>query len=268
MKYKLIASDMDGTLLNSDSIIPQENIDAIRYCEENGVTFVLCTGRPVQAIEPFRKILSLDTPVITYNGSRIVDPVSGEVLYQECMSEESASEVIRLAIEYDAVVSVWAEDKLYFNKMTPLSERYVSLVGVKPVMFELDSEYFRGKKINKMVWTLPKEVVQRLLPELTERVPDDISCFTSLPEYIEFVSSRVSKGDALVKLCDRLGIDVSESVAIGDGDNDIEMIAAAGLGVAMSNASAGAKKAADRITVSNDECGVAKIIYDVVKVRE
>ena len=92
----------------------------------------------------------------------------------------------------------------------------------------------------------------------------DVSCFTSTSEYIEFVNSEVSKGEALKKLCEIMGVDVCATVAFGDGENDVELLKAAGLGVAMENAVEKAKKAADIVTLSNDMSGVVKIIYEVI----
>ncbi len=269
MKCKLIACDMDGTLLDSNHVISQKNIDAVKRCSEKGIKFVLCTGRPVQAIESFRAELGLNTPVIAYNGSKIVDPESNEDLYCECLSEENVEKILALAEENESVVTVWADDKLYINKTTTASKLYAKLANETPVAFDLaDRELFRGKKINKILWIQTAEEAARLLPSLKSALPSDVSCFTSNPEYIEFVNSKVSKGRALSMLCKKLGIDVNETVAIGDGENDIDLLKTAGMGIAVANASDNVKKAADKITSSNDENGVARVIYAITKSKK
>ncbi|MBO5417669.1 MAG: HAD family hydrolase [Clostridia bacterium] len=264
MKHKLVASDMDGTLLGSDSLLPEGNVQAVAYCTEKGVKFVLCTGRPVQAIMPHYRRLNLDTPIISYNGGRITDPVTGCVLYRKCLDDESVESILSLAREKDAVACVWADDKLYINKTTPISVRYAELAVTEPVAYDLENVSFKGKNVDKILWAHTAEETELLVAFIEGRCPDNVSCFTSTPEYIEFVNREVSKGEALKKLCEIMGIEVCESVAFGDGENDIELLKAAGLGVAMENAVEKVKKAADLITVSNDELGVAKVIYEVI----
>lgn len=264
MKYRLIASDMDGTLLNSDSILPEENMRAVEYCGEKGVKFVLCTGRPVQAIMPHYRRLGLDTPVISYNGGRITEPATGQVLYKKCLDNDSVKKILALAREFDAVACVWADDELYINKMTPISVRYGELAVTEPIIYDIEKADFSGKNVDKILWAHTAEETDRLLLKIEGKCPGKVACFTSTPEYIEFVNAEVSKGAALRRLCEITGVDISETVALGDGENDIEMIKAAGLGVAMGNAIEAVRKAADFITVSNDEHGVAKVIRDII----
>ena len=264
MKYRLIASDMDGTLLNSDSLLPEENLQAVKYCGEKGVKFVLCTGRPVQAIMPHYRKLGLDTPVISYNGGRITEPLSGRVLYKKCLDSCSVKEILALARELDAVACVWADDELYINKMTPISVRYGELAVTEPVPYDIDNADFSERNVDKILWAHTAEETERLLLKISGRCPRNAAGCTSTPEYIDFVNAEVSKGAALRRLCELTGVDISETVALGDGENDIEMIRAAGLGVAMGNGIEAVCEAADVVTVSNDEYGVAKVIREIV----
>lgn len=263
MNYRLVACDMDGTLLNGKSVISPENEAAVKRCIDKGIIFTICTGRPVQAIERFKNQLGIAAPIIAYNGSRIVSADCGEVIYEECLNDDAAYRIIELGAGMGASMCVWAEDGLYMNKITLTARHYVDLVFVKPVPFDPEAPCFKGKRITKILWNDTPDKVSRFMERLPQKNPESVSCFTSTPEYIEFVSKNVSKGIALERLCESLGIEISESVAIGDGDNDVPMIKAAGLGVAMANAAESVRSAADMVTLSNDENGVAAVLDEL-----
>ena len=264
MKYKLVTCDMDGTLLNSESLISQENEAAVKRLVQNGILFSICTGRSVQATEPFHRQLGLTTPIIAYNGARIVGADYRETLYEECLHPRDAAYILALGAELDVSMCIWSEDRLYMNKMTHTAERYVDLVFTTPIMFTPENPCFAGQKITKILWNDTPDKAAKLVKALEGKVPESVSCFTSTSEYIEFVDVKVSKGTGLLRLCERLGIAPEETVAIGDGENDIPMLRAAGFGVAMQSAGEKVRAAADYVTLINDENGVAAVLEKIM----
>lgn len=258
---------MDGTLLNSASRLSPVNEAAVKRCTQSGVLFVLCTGRSVQAAAPFYRQLALSTPIITYNGARIESADGRVCVYEEALEPVDTDRLIALGREMDAAMCVWSEGRLYMNKFTEASSLYVDLSFVEAIPFSPEEPCFAGKRITKILWAETPERVRGLLPALAGKVPESVSCFTSSPEYIEFVKRGVSKGAGLLRLCRQLGIDPSETVAIGDGENDIPMLRAAGLGIAMGGAADAVRAAADLVTLTNDENGVAAALTGILENR-
>ena len=116
MNYRLIACDMDGTLLNSENKITTRTVEAIKAAKEKGVVFTLSTGRPVQGVEKYIDLLDLDCPVITYNGAVIVHSRSGEIIFSQNMDNDDARTVYNEAVKRGTMFLVWSQNKLYVSE--------------------------------------------------------------------------------------------------------------------------------------------------------
>lgn len=259
MKYRLIACDMDGTLLNSRGIITERTISSIQKAVKKGVLFTVSTGRPIQGVEQYNKILDLDAPFITYNGAMIVMGKSKQVLYEQSLCAEDAMRILNWAKQFTPTVMVWSNNRLYASELNERAEKYKSLSGVEPILIE-DEEAVVKNGATKILWYDEAENIAEYQPILRDNLGGSINLYTSQPYFLEFVDIRVSKARALERLGQYYNISPSEMIAIGDGLNDLDMIEYAGLGVAMGNAHDLVKGRADFITKSCDEDGVAYVI--------
>ena len=107
MKYKLIASDMDGTLLNSKGLITDGTLSSIRKIVDEGVIFMVATGRPVQGVEKYNSLLQLKGPVLTYNGAVVIDVETHEVLFERGLIREDSEKILELGEKYDVTMCIW-----------------------------------------------------------------------------------------------------------------------------------------------------------------
>ncbi len=260
MPYKLIAADIDGTLLDRRGQLTEATAQAIRGATANGLTFVLATGRPIQGVEGFCRRLGLRGPVITYNGAMVVNAETHEILCRQCLRREDAETIWGLGCAYGTDVYAWSDDKLYGNRLDGRIQEYKKLSGVEPELVT-DFGALAESGITKILWHDGTERIGRFFRELDPaRVPETTFC-PSQPWFLEFFHRAVSKATALEQIGHLLGIRRGEMIAIGDGYNDLSMIRYAGLGVAMANAPDDVRRQAGHVTASNDEDGVAAVIH-------
>ena len=262
LMYKLIAADIDGTLLDSARVLRPATENAIRRAREAGVLFTLSTGRPIQGIRKFRHLLSPDVPVITYNGSMVLTADTGRIILSDRLPEDAARTVWREGCARGTTVVAWADNRLYCNRVSEIVLDYRTLTMETPNEIA-DFEPIAGH-VTKMIWLDDAETVVRYRAELGTSLGDGVRFTTSNPRYLEFMNSRVSKSAALRAVADALGFAREEIIAIGDGLNDLDMIEAAGMGVAMGNAHPRVLAAADFVTKTNDEDGLAYMIEELI----
>ena len=257
-KYKMIAIDIDGTLVNEDKIILPETMEAIKKAHENGVEIVIATGRSYPAAKQYYEQFDFDLPLILYNGSCVRRSKSEEVLLNKTFPTHLAQYIFKVINDQNAVCCFWKNDKLYFNINNEYAYYYEKITGIKPYFID-DYANVDLSEINKFIWfNLPdkhEEVKNVFLSKI-----EGINYFTSQKHMLEIVPLGISKGDSLKSLSEKLGIDKDEVIAVGDDENDISMIKFAGLGVAMQNAKENVKNVADYITDSNQKNGVGKVI--------
>ena len=259
MKYKMIAVDMDGTLLDDRKQIPDETVHTIRQMAGTGVLFVISTGRPVQGVEKYKELLHLTGPMITCNGAVIVDAGTGETLFEQGLVRSDAEKIFHLGKKYDVTMCIWAGGRLYGNRLDEKMNDYKKISGVEPILAE-DFENLPDQEISKIVWYEDESRMKRLITELPEGRFSQVTACLSQPVFLEFFHSQVSKAAAMQKIGEMYGIRREEMIAVGDGPNDIEMLKYAGMGVAMGNASDEVKRHAGFITSSNKEEGVRQAI--------
>lgn len=257
--YKLIAVDIDGTLLDSQKNLTAETFQAIHQAVQEGVIFTICTGRPIQGVEPLIAQLDLDLPFITYNGAVIVKGKSKEILSDLKMSAADVKTVMRLGERLGATNLLWVNNQLYAEPLNENAVRY-SKISKTPPQPITDREALLAQGVTKVLWCDEVETINRWHEQVGPFLTPTINYHTSQPFLLEFVDHEVSKAKALARLGAFYGIKQAEMIAIGDGYNDLSMIKYAGLGVAMANAPEAIKAQADYVTLSNDENGVAHVI--------
>jgi len=259
MKYRLMAADIDGTLLNDRGELTENTKRAIKQAVERGLVFTIATGRPIQGVEWLNKILDLDLPFITYNGAMVVMGKSRKVLYEQKLSEKDAGEIISLGEKYGTTIMVWKNNALYVPEINERVDKYKRISGVEPVLAENTCQLIAGG-VTKILWYDEVEKIERYRSEIGRYLSENVNFHPSRPYFMEFVDKNASKAIAMEKLGEYYGIDRSGMIAVGDGYNDLSMIEYAGLGVAMANSPDDVKEKADYITLSNEEDGVAHVI--------
>ena len=263
MKYKLIAADMDGTLLNDDSVISERTRAAIIKAIEAGALFVTATGRAIQGAEIINDLFEEDMPFVVFNGACAIMGKSRKTLFKVYMDFTLAKEVVAQGKSRSVCMVVWTDIGLRKILMENPPEEYLDYnlkynqVDYKQII-EVDE--IADESIYKVLWFGNKEQVREYQEEMNGYFGGRVNCCSSLPELLEFVSPEADKGIALEEIGKHFGIDRSEMIAVGDGYNDISMLKYAGLGIAMGNAPDDVKAACDEVTLSNNNDGLAAVI--------
>ncbi len=267
MKYKLVAVDMDGTLLNSDKRITDKTIRTIKMATEKGIIVAICTGRPIKGIEPYIEALGLDIPYMAYNGALIVMGKSGEIIFDQRLTPNDARVVFSWGKKFDTTIIAWTTDgladALFTSAFNADLEVYRQYSSVEPALIQ-DEEALIQSGITKILFCDSKDKIECIEKTLKENSNLEVDFYTSQPEYLEFVDKRASKAAAMGMLGARFGIKQDEMVAIGDSYNDLSMIEYAGLGVVMENAPDELKAVAGYVTLSNDDDGVAYVLERII----
>lgn len=262
MGYDLIALDMDGTLCNDQKVIPRENIEAVISMQKAGKTVVVATGRPESGILPFIKQLCLDEYggyVMSYNGGRIYDVKNRKILHNCSFPKEYLGEVLDIVRDSTITVTTPLDDKIYAgNRLNEYSYTESKIVGLPLCFVENFAEL--EVEMNKLLLVDAPGVIKKYFPVIRDAFEPKLHVFLSEPYFLEITPPNVNKGYGLFVLEKITGIPVSRMVAAGDSFNDVEMLRDAGLGVAMGNCKPGVEKFADVSTLSNNECGVARVI--------
>ncbi len=259
MKYKLLAVDIDGTLINNRREITPKTKEKVHLAISKGVVFTICSGRPVQGVRMITDQLGVDIPVISYNGAMVVTGIGKKVIYSCSMRKEDVLEIERLGNERNTTIAVWSENKLYVNRLDARAKKYSMISGTEPIPYD-DIEKLSERGISKVLWYDEVEKIREYEKQLKGVLSSTVNFHTSQPIFLEFVDQKVSKAIALEKMGEYYGIQQEKIIAVGDGFNDLSMIEYAGLGVAMGNAPEGVKQAADYITQTNEKDGVAYVI--------
>lgn len=264
---KLIASDLDGTLLNEKWQISSANIQAIRLASEKGVTFTLATGRMAAATRGYARELGLDVPIITYHGALVEQALSGEILYRKVVPVELAAEIVERLLKKGIHTQIFIKDRVFVQKANQHSEAYGKMAGLKVEEANICKLLEKETGGLEKILCIGEEAnLKRISEQLKEEYNHRLHFTSSQANFFDMIHPEVNKGNALKALADQWGIPAEGVMAFGDSLNDSEMIAYAGIGVAMENAHTELKKIADYITSSNKEDGVAKAIEKFVLV--
>ena len=259
-RYKLLAADMDGTLLNDRSQITERTKTALQAAVDAGMIFVTSTGRPMCSVEKVNALFTKDLPFIIYNGAMAVMGKSGRTLFSKALGFEYAKVIYNIGVARDIAVVLWSNDELYISRDCEAIRDYYTISNVAPRIID-DINDFQGRYICKMIWIDSPEKAAKYQNEMNAYFGGSVNVHTSRPYLLEFVDAGASKALALEAIGLEFGIDKSEMIAVGDGYNDISMLEYAGLGVAMDNAPDDIKKVCSYITLSNNDDGVAAVIY-------
>lgn len=276
MRYKMVAIDVDGTLLNNNHQIPIENVQTIRELKEKGVHFVIVTGRPDASVKEYVEILGIDAPILGCNGATIRNIFTNELHVLKSIDTEALKQLQ----EY------FAAKNLY-----PRFYGLDSVFTLNPYEFEEDKNPFAkfSKRLNSIMPFKVVNSIQDIIsnqiqitkivyidnnPENILTVQDEIRKIKGIEAYrvgsisLDIVTSGVSKGQALLDYAASLNISKNEIIAIGDSENDLSMLEAVGYPVTLENGEDALKKMARLITDSNENSGVAKALKTIYEYNE
>lgn len=259
MTYRLLVTDLDGTLLTSAREITPRTLAAVRAVQQRGVRVCLATGRMWSSAEPYVRRFGADPPAILYNGGVVYDFATDTVLYRLPLQYAHARAVLEMLREFPSVQPhLYLNDQVYAAGPSDLTEQYrrrntleVELVG------DLVA-FLRPDPMKILIIGTPDDLQTVLAQIRARKLP--VHAVFSEPTFLEILPLGNSKGTALEFLAPRLGVALADVIAVGDNLNDLEMIRTAGLGVAMGNAPDEVKSQADYVTATNDNEGLAVVI--------
>lgn len=262
-KYRLLVLDLDGTLTNSKKEISPRNLDALIRLQQSGVRLVLASGRPTYGIAPLAEQLQMKQHggfILSYNGGEIIDWCTDEIIYKNLLPDdvvpllyEAARRDSHAILTYDGpCILTESPDDPYVEK-----EAFLNKMQIRPTDDFLQAAPLPLPKC--LIVGAPDSLIHTET-ELSLQLQRRISVYRSEPYFLELVPLGIDKAASLAVLLEKLGMTREEMVAMGDGYNDLSMIEFAGMGVAMANAQEPVRKAADYVTLSNDEDGVAEAV--------
>jgi len=257
-KIKLVAIDLDDTLLKNDLTISPRAKNAITKAVESGVAVTFATGRMFASALPFALDLKLDLPLITYQGA-LVKYVDGRVVYHKPLQMELAKKVVDFLLPYKYHVNLYVNDELRMERESPEGRRYANISKV-PLHFYDNLYEALSDEPTKILIIAKEQELDELARALYNAFGAEVNITKSKPYFLEVANKDATKGLALAELARSLNLTAAQVMAIGDSWNDLDMIEYAGIGVAMGNAAPEVKEVANYITRSNDDDGVAEAI--------
>ncbi|GAE14753.1 5-amino-6-(5-phospho-D-ribitylamino)uracil phosphatase YcsE [Bacteroides pyogenes] len=263
MKYRMIVLDLDGTLTNSRKEITPRNRETLMRIQKQGIRLALASGRPTYGIKPLADELSMREHggfILSYNGGEIIDWATGELIHAKLLPNDvipilyqsaRAHGLSILGYHGNHVLTEHPDDE-YVKK-----EAWLNKMPIRATANFLADLPLPTPKC--LIVGDPKKLIS-VESELSVQLQGEINVFRSEPYFLELVPQGIDKARSLAVLLEKIGMTREELIAIGDGYNDLSMIQFAGMGIAMGNAQEPVKKAADYITLTNDEDGVSAAI--------
>ncbi|UJF17435.1 Cof-type HAD-IIB family hydrolase [Vibrio sp. SS-MA-C1-2] len=265
--YKLIALDLDGTLLNNEKKITERNQHAIAAARAMGVTVILASGRPLEGMAPYLEQLGMNSEndyVLSFNGSRVQRVSDLSVIRQEILTGLDAKRIANKAQELGVNVQAFTpEDGLITPAHSEYTQHEADINGIDITLKDFSTLSNEQEVIKTMMIDSP-DLLSKAIEQLPEGFYQDYTIVQSAPFFLEFLNPNSDKGVGVKALADHLGIDASEVICMGDAENDHHMLEYAGLAVAMGNATPETKALADHITDDNENSGVGKAIEKFV----
>ena len=244
-KFRLIALDIDGTLVNDEKRVPEANREALQRAVSAGFHVAIASGRMTPRIEPVAEQIGIDPVIIAYNGGKVVAPHSEgrRTLYHK--------------------LNFYHEDRVFAEdgpRRRPFMDIYHRRTGAEYEVVS-DLTQFFGITPTKLILLTETAERDRLCDHFREELAGQAFVTKSDPEYLEIMADGVDKGRSLSTLGEHYGLSTDEMIGVGDANNDLELVRSAGLGIAVANATDDLKAVADEVAEkSNNEAAVADIV--------
>lgn len=265
--YKLVAIDMDGTLLREDKSISDRTKKAIQNAKDKGTTVVIATGRPIEGVSKTLTELNMYTDsdyVLSYNGALVQKTKNKEVISKVSLKGEDYHYLKKISDELGVNIHAFSEKK---GLVTPKNSKYTEVeASINNIDINVQdiNETKSDDVIIKIMMIDEPEILGPAIEKLPKEIYEKYTVVRSTPYFLEFLNKNANKGLGVELLAKHLGIKQEEIITLGDADNDLHMIEYAGLGIAMGNAFDSVKKIANYITDTNENDGVAKAIEKFV----
>lgn len=256
---RLIAIDLDGTLLDNHIQISPRAIAAIRAAVEQKIIITLATGRMFASAAIFARQMGLDVPLITYNGGLIRASLTGETLFHQPVPVDAAVDILNLFYHHNWYIQSYVEDKLYVDQLNDYAMDYGRIARVTPLPIGKKLYTMKAAPTKLLGITEPDNVLP-LIDKISRLFPERVYATSSKDGYVEMMHPAVNKGRALAFLATKFKIDQAQVMALGDSLNDTDMLKYAGFGVAMGNAIPEVQAVSQAVTSRNNEDGVAEAI--------
>lgn len=272
MNYKLIVTDMDGTLLGSDHEITEENKKALKEASNEGINVTVATGRMYSSAKSHISFLNSQVPIIACNGALIKNSATNEIIYSNHINKENSLKILEILERYNVYYQYYSEDLLMCKKLDNDNKNLMKVNklisnGVNLVLLPDITEHIMNNEILKVVVIEDENI--SILDDITEELNkiEGLEITKSWFNNIEIMAKGSNKGNAVRIIAEHLNIEKDDIIAFGDNYNDISMLEFAGTGVAMGNADEFVKSKADYVTSKNSEDGVAMALYKLINLK-
>ena len=260
MPYKLIAMDLDGTLNNDRKVITPKTKAELMAAQEQGIRLALASARPSPGLYRESRVLELEHYggiLMSYNGGRIVEAGSGKVLFETTMDLEQTRLVLR-NLEALPVTPILDDGRQFYVTDKNGYKVDYECRNNEMVCSEVGnlSEFLYFAPV-KILMSADPDSIGGIQQDIASWLPQELTVVQTAPFYLEVIPRSINKGQGIRDVCKVLGFGTEEVIAFGDAENDIPMLLAAGTGVAMGNAAQKVKAAADFVTLSNNDDGIA-----------
>lgn len=263
--YKLLVSDIDGTLLNRNGEISPVDIEALAEVVRSGIPVSLSTGRVVLAAQKFLDQLALDGSHIFFDGALVFNPSRREEVYVEPIPAELVSEMTGLSHRSKVNLDLFSLDRFFVERESWVSEIRKQFFGLEVNIADFGTIWQQQRIIKGTLVARTDEEkaeVEKFCRHFGDRLAFSLTRTPAYPDidFTNVIAAGASKGKALEALVSYLGIELSQVAAIGDGGNDLSLLSCAGLSIAMGNASDELKAAADHVTLDVENNGLAAAV--------
>lgn len=256
-RIRLVALDLDGTLVGEDLVLRPRVRDAVAAAQAAGVAVTIVTGRMFAAARPFARALEVDGPIVCYQGAAIFDVASGATLRQTTVQPDVTRDTLQWAHDHGVHAQCYADDTLYVEEINRFSQRYTALARVEPVVVPSLRAAFEQRPTIKIVLVDDPERANRHLAALQALLGARAYLTRSHVDFVEVVDPAVNKGEALAFIAQHHGVPLDATLAIGDAWNDIPLLDAAGIGIAMGSGPPELRAHADHVVADVAHDGVA-----------
>ncbi len=261
---KLIALDIDQTLLNSQSKITKDTKIALQRALQEGIKIVLCSGRPLAGVSPFLKELGVsgdEQYVITYNGA-LIETVSGKIISKQILTNADYRRIVKYVEAHDMQYYVLDDNSNVYTSNHDINRIAVvqAWENSAGIFVRTPDELPADFEIPKAAIVGEKETLDGFEKQLKQEFSNDYYVVRAADNFLEVMHQNVNKGSGLTQLTELLNIKPEEVMAFGDEQNDLPMFKFAGTAVCMGNGSDLAKENADYVTDTNDNDGIAKAL--------
>lgn len=255
-----VVLDLDGTLLTSEKKISQYTKEVLYKLKNKGIKIIIATGRTYVSLKPYRDMLGLDTPVVCFNGGKLVDGQE-KLIFEIPIKGDIALKCINLAKELGIHTNYYQNEVWYIESGQENSEEVKIYQEISDLPYEIKGiEEFTNYDMTKLLFVGDNETLKKLDNKLEIELGDNIHRAFSKKFFLEIMDKTVNKGETLLKLFEIEGIKAEEVIAFGDGWNDLEMLQIVGEGVAMGNADEELKNLIGRVCDTNDNDGIGKYL--------